>query len=656
MRKFLLSAAALLLGVGGVMAALPYKLANGADTELKFEKTVMKKAKAAEGTSRWDCSFVLGNSLGASGFKAASTFRVAVVIPEHIAKQCIGSKVTDIFFFMGTSVDKNGTVFITKGLGGETLWQKEVTMTLGTVSGNSFNPGQNEVILDEPYVFTGEEIAVGFEFKAPRSTDFRPYYPLCYGDESAVNSYCDNIAQVGPAGEEWAHFGQPFPILVGVEGDNLPTWLETVGYDMPYVIKPGENVDVVMQFANIGGNKVTGITANAAVDNEKGESKDIAVNIAAGIMGEISLKAEVPAKEGIYDISGTATKVNGSEVEAMEVSDYVKSVDKGFKRRVVVEEWTGTWCGYCPRGIWGMDYMKEKYPDDFIGIAVHYGDAMEEASYINSLMATGYVSGFPGSLVDRMAPVNPGPSEFISAVNTFGGDKGFGDIKITEVNYVDEKETLLDVKCSAKISYNPADVNAVLGDSKYRVAFVINENKVSGTQNNYYAGGGYGNCGGWESKGQSVKWNFDDVARSIDTFEGVAGLLPDVMEKDKEYEFAYQLNLPKSVKVGSNIDIVALLINGTTGFIENAVKVAGPQRAASIDNIAVDGASAVRVTGGNGMIDIAGECVAAEIYGINGVCVASVAGSQSVPVASGLYIVRTVTADGNVSTVKVAVR
>ena len=656
MRKFLLTAVALVLGAGSMIAALPFKQAEASGAEVKFDRPVMKKAKAAEETSRWDCSYVLGNSLGAIGFKTASTYKVAIVIPENIAKQCVGSKVTDIFFFMGTSVDKNATVFITKGLEGETLWQKEVTLNLGSVSGNSFNPGQNEVILDEPYVFTGDEIAVGFEFKVPRSTNYRPYYPLCYGDEAAVNSYCDNIAQVTNAGEEWTHFGQPFPIMVGVEGDNLPTWLATVGYDMPYMIKPGENVDVVMQFANIGGNTVTGVTANAAVDGEKAESKDFTVNIAVGAVGEISITTPIPAKEGIYDISGIATKVNGDDVEAMEISDYVKSVDKGFKRRVVVEEWTGTWCGYCPRGIWGMDYMKEKYPDDFIGIAVHYDDEMEETSYINSLIETGYVSGFPGALVDRMAPVNPGPSEFTAAVTAFGGDTGFGDIKISEVKYVDEKETLLEINGSAKIGYNAADVNPVLGESQYRVAFVISENKVPGTQNNYYAGGQLGKCGGWESKGQSVKWDFDDVARDIDTYEGIEGLLPAVMEKDKDYEFTHRIELPRSVKVGSNIDVVAMLINGTTGYIENAVKVAGPQRAASIDAVAADGASAIKVTGGTGVIDITGECAAAEIYGINGVRVASAAGSQTVEVAPGLYIVRTVAADSSMTVTKVAVK
>ena len=128
------------------------------------------------------------------------------------------------------------------------------------------------------------------------------------------------------------------------------------------------------------------------------------------------------------------------------------------------------------------------------------------------------------------------------------------------------------------------------------------------------------------------------------------------MEKDKEYSFTHKMTLPKSVKVGSNIDIIAMLINTTTGYIENAVKIAGPQRAASIDQVLGDSNSAVSVNAGAGVITIAGECAAAEVYGFNGVRVASVAGAQTVAVAPGLYFVKTGAVDGTVSTVKVVVR
>ena len=47
----------------------------------------------------------------------------------------------------------------------------------------------------------------------------------------------------------------------------------------------------------------------------------------------------------------------------------------GFVRRCVVEEYTGTWCGNCPRGIVGLSRLAEDFGDRFIGIAIHTGDS-----------------------------------------------------------------------------------------------------------------------------------------------------------------------------------------------------------------------------------------------------------------------------------------
>ena len=56
-----------------------------------------------------------------------------------------------------------------------------------------------------------------------------------------------------------------------------------------------------------------------------------------------------------------------------------------------MEEGTGTWCGWCPRGIVAFRYMAEKYPETFIGIAVHKSDNLETNTY-SYLKFNGYPS------------------------------------------------------------------------------------------------------------------------------------------------------------------------------------------------------------------------------------------------------------------------
>ena len=68
-----------------------------------------------------------------------------------------------------------------------------------------------------------------------------------------------------------------------------------------------------------------------------------------------------------------------------------------FDRTVVIEEGTGTWCGWCIRGIVAMDYMKKTYGDKFLGIAVHVNDVMQSYDYAVGVN----LSSFPGCNVQR---------------------------------------------------------------------------------------------------------------------------------------------------------------------------------------------------------------------------------------------------------------
>lgn len=70
-------------------------------------------------------------------------------------------------------------------------------------------------------------------------------------------------------------------------------------------------------------------------------------------------------------------------------------------KNVLLEEFTGTWCGYCPRGIATMETIMNIYPN-VIGVSNHCGltDSMRN-SYTTGLSNGMNVMGYPGGLVDR---------------------------------------------------------------------------------------------------------------------------------------------------------------------------------------------------------------------------------------------------------------
>jgi hypothetical protein len=70
-------------------------------------------------------------------------------------------------------------------------------------------------------------------------------------------------------------------------------------------------------------------------------------------------------------------------------------------KRVLLEQFTGAWCGWCPDGTVYMDSIMAKYPDKVIGVKLHYGDNMEtvETYLLNSSYA--FNAGWPSGSVDR---------------------------------------------------------------------------------------------------------------------------------------------------------------------------------------------------------------------------------------------------------------
>ncbi len=76
------------------------------------------------------------------------------------------------------------------------------------------------------------------------------------------------------------------------------------------------------------------------------------------------------------------------------------------KIAVVVEEFTGAWCGWCPDGGVVLENMITAYPGQVIGVSIHDGDAMEYAEGVRTAFG---VSAYPNALVDRY--VFPGETD-----------------------------------------------------------------------------------------------------------------------------------------------------------------------------------------------------------------------------------------------------
>ena len=70
------------------------------------------------------------------------------------------------------------------------------------------------------------------------------------------------------------------------------------------------------------------------------------------------------------------------------------------QRKVLVEEFTGAWCGSCPGEISDLDSTLIKYPTKVIEVANHWDDAMQ-SDYALGLYNAYQPPGFPQGMTDR---------------------------------------------------------------------------------------------------------------------------------------------------------------------------------------------------------------------------------------------------------------
>ena len=235
--------------------------------------------------------------------------------------------------------------------------------------------------------------------------------------------------------------------------------------------------------------------------------------------------------------------------------------------KVVAEELTGSWCGWCVRGIVALDETKKAHPEQFIAIAVHGNDFLESPEYTDYIAGLIGSSGYPNSVVNRdrntagdpeYIPVRfeqkaSAPIEGYVTLET-GGEDGL-------------------YEATAKVALNSNGL-----DGRYRMAYAIVENDVyeegnsNYVQHNSYAGGANGEMGGYEDLPEYVPdFHFQDVARgTIGDPSGIEGSLPLRMDAGREYVTTESFTLPETVLNVDNVYIVAMLIDTRSSGIVNA--------------------------------------------------------------------------------------
>lgn len=269
----------------------------------------------------------------------------------------------------------------------------------------------------------------------------------------------------------------------------------------------------------------------------------------------------------------TITKVNGDRNNA--TFNYATlprvTVNKVPKRRVVVEDYTAMWCGYCPRGIALVENLANTYADDFIGIVIHSSDPLRCQDYD----AKAYEDrNRPSLWMNRNRKL-----AYYIAREEFESERSAGadmDVDVTAV--WDEQKNNITVTPSVTFCVNKEE-------APYGFTYVLTEDGMSDpswVQSNNFSQD-TNELGISKELDEFIKAPFN-VSNLVNNFVAIAaegvgkplmGYIKAPIKADQTQSHSYVFKNVSSKPIIRNkakLKVCVLLINTQTGRIENAAK------------------------------------------------------------------------------------
>lgn len=442
----------------------------------------------------------------------------------------------------------------------------------------------NEVRFDKPYVMDNtKDVYVGYQFAVSKDEGQFDQYPVF---TTGGTSHAQGLmVKVGTDGQ-WADYQDygfgDLAVRVLMGGGKFESDMVNVSSSIDGVcaLKNSE-VEIPVEVMNMGGNGFTslGLTVDIA-----GNKQEVTVTPESKVSGietkyAFNLNVNVPDETGQLPVVITVDKVNGVANKSKEnkIEGNIMVISKLVDQKVLFEEFTATWCGFCPRGAVGIEKSIQVYGDKIVPVAVHYQDEMDCMDYGSLIKAT--VGGFPGSHLNRT---------FMDVDPYFGktGSKMFGISELIDecIKSVPFAEITADATIDGDIVTAKSDVKFLYsGDAKCAVGYIIT---ASGLQNEaWWQGNNYSGAKGYGSEPLFDKWVnadrkakdvvYNDVAISaVGVEKGVNGSLPSTVVADEVNHHEVKFNLADYpiIQDRSKLTLCVYIIDRNTGRVVNADK------------------------------------------------------------------------------------
>lgn len=266
-----------------------------------------------------------------------------------------------------------------------------------------------------------------------------------------------------------------------------------------------------------------------------------------------------------------------------------------FERTVLIEEGTGTWCMWCPRGQYGLQQLHKKRPGEFIDIAVHVSDEMMVTDYAMGLYAPFFSTyGLPSCVMDRNAtqvgdPYN-GVEEMLDKARGQGTVGRFIELEAFARNNIPIGRST--VRLDYFFVWGSYEFGKAVGEGEYRLSFIVVEDSVTGyAQANAYSGSSSA-MGGLDLLPDPIpagEYYFANVGRArYDSLYDDLLIVGAQTERHQAVSFYYDFCYPENISDITKVKLVGLMIDARTGEVVNAMETKLPY----VYGVSIDGTEA----------------------------------------------------------------
>jgi len=300
------------------------------------------------------------------------------------------------------------------------------------------------------------------------------------------------------------------------------------------------------------------------------------------------IEIEITSASDNYELKVWVSNVNG-QIDEMNCNDtlieYITGIENNSaNKKVLLEKWTGTWCGLCVDGTDIVNNLIDQYGSNFIPINLHGGDIME---FPDSLRSAFGANSYPEAIIDRKDfSVN---YEYETESEGRGNWAALTSSQITEFSPVNINIShtwdSISRTITASVIANYTDNSA--GDA--RIVLMIIEDSVTGNSSNYDQANAYNNTTGHPlyGLGNTISgFPHRNVLRDYSTGGafGVDNLIPHIVSAGGNFQYTFNYTLPNTFDE-NQISLVAAVVKYMKGNDAGYVGVRGQREVYNAEQI-----------------------------------------------------------------------